>query len=125
PRSGGLVAQAPTAQPTILTLYSGTGFDGTMQVVAQDIPNLPALGWTGDPASFKIAGFGQWELCEGLHYSGVCHRVSEATAAETSQRSLRLGSARRVVTPTDLHDTSSLVRETAGQVLTLSSALPR
>jgi hypothetical protein len=90
----GLVSQAPSNGRSVLTLYSGSNFEGTARVLAQDAPNVAKLGLAGPPASIAIAGFGQWEICEGVNFTGNC-RLLAAAANSAPGQALRLGSARR------------------------------
>lgn len=90
----GLVSEAPSGGRSVLTLYVGTNFQGTARVLAQDVPNVAALGLSGVPASMAVAGFGLWEICEGANFTGKC-RLLSATANSAPGGALKLGSARR------------------------------
>lgn len=98
PHANQLVVSAPEAKPSVLTLYEGARFDGTARVVAQNTADVQALGVT---ASVAVAGFGQWEICEGANYSGKCLVVAGSTAADEGQV-MRIGSVRRYMVPGDV-----------------------
>lgn len=93
-----VIARAPEASGSAakLVLYSGPRFDGFSREIAHDVPNLPAVGWSGATASFKVAGFGQWELCDGLNFTGRCRVAPTASAAAFGDRAARIGSVRRL-----------------------------
>ena len=90
----GLISQAPSGARSVLTLYAKPNFEGAARVLSQDAANLAALGLGSPPASVAVAGFGQWEVCEGANFTGNCRLLA---AVETSARGqgLRLGSVRR------------------------------
>ncbi len=114
PKSGDYIVQAPQSPPSVLTLYAGRQFDGVTRVVAQDTPNLPMLGWSGATASVAVAGFGQWEVCDGLNYAGNCRLVAAASAAGPAARVLRIGSVRRYGASRDLRGALSLIGQGVG-----------
>jgi hypothetical protein len=94
PKSG-LVAEAPqSGARSVLTLYAGREFEGAARVLAQDTPNIAALGLARLPLSAAVAGFGRWEICDGQNFTGSCRAI---TAAETAApgKTLAIGSARR------------------------------
>lgn len=91
----GLVAEAPQGGArSVLTLYASHDFEGAAQVLSQDAPNLAAMGLLTAPASVAVAGFGQWEVCAGVNFTGGCRLVGAAETAAAGQ-SLAIGSARR------------------------------
>ncbi len=107
PKSGAIVAQAPSnSVPSVLTLFAGPQFDGAARVVAQNMPNIPALG--GVTASLSVAGYGLWEVCEGVNYGGTCQLVS-AGLTSTPGKSMRIGSARRHLGDADLRGAAGVI----------------
>ena len=93
PRSVDNIAEA--APRSVLTLYAGNNFDGVAHVVAQDTANIPALA--GIAASAGVAGVGQWEVCDGVNFTGTCRRVAAAYGASDAAPRL-IASARRIKT---------------------------
>ena len=117
----GLVAQAPAAPHSVLTFFAGTDFTGAARVLAQDTPNVPALAMSGPTASLSIAGFGEWEACEGLNFTGACRRLSAAETAHAGE-ALRIGSVRRVA-PAGTRGALGVISPAVG--LTLKAAVDR
>jgi len=93
PKSG-LVSQAPQSGTSVLTFYAAPKFDGAARVLAQDTPNVPALGFDGQTASVAVSGSGKWEVCEGGNYTGACRALAASESADAGQ-ALRIGSVRR------------------------------
>jgi hypothetical protein len=118
PKSGEYIARAPQSPPAVLTLYSGPQFNGVTRVVQQDTPNLPLMGWSGVTASFAVAGFGQWEFCDGVNYAGNCKLVAGAQTPITE----RIGSVRRYLNPRDMRGALSLVAPGAGAAVNATLA---
>jgi hypothetical protein len=98
-KSGDYVAQAPKTPPSVLTLYTGAKFDGTARVLATDTPNVGLLGLASAPSSVAIAGLGQWEICDGVNYTGTCQVVAAGASSQGSS-ALRVGSVRRYISTT-------------------------
>lgn len=116
-KSGDYVARAPITPPSVLTLYTGAGYDGTARVVAQNTPNVALL--VGAPsASVAVAGFGQWEVCEGVNFTGACQVVAAGVSSDRGQM-LRVGSVRRYIAKT------KSVTGVAGIVATSTGVLAR
>lgn len=114
PKSGDYIAKAPVTPPSVLTLYTGAKFDGTARVLAQDTPNVALLG--ASPSSVAIAGYGNWEVCEGANYTGACQVVASGTSSE-SGRALRVGSVRRFIGDTKkVTGLGGVISATAGVV---------
>jgi len=103
-----LVMGPGTQAPSVLTLFEGPRFNGPARVVAQDTPNVPALA--GMAASVAIAGFGRWEVCDGVNYAGNCRIV---TSAEGS-RAMRIGSVRRHAEPNDVLGAAGIISALTG-----------
>lgn len=120
PKGDQLVAQAPQAGPSVLTLFEGGKFDGVARVIAQDTANVPALGLNGVTASIAIAGYGQWEVCEGVNFAGNCRLVAAAASADAG-REIRIGSVRRYFAPNDPMAALGVASATSG--VALKSAL--
>lgn len=91
PKVNQIVAQAPSARPSVLTLSADAGAPIAATVIAQNTPNVPALN--GAVAmGVSVAGAGEWEVCEDVNYGGRCNVVTAGAAVE--QR-MRVGSVRR------------------------------
>lgn len=91
-----LIARGPDrAAPALLTFFEGADFSGAARVVGQDVADFAALGWGGAAGSVSVAGFGQWEVCEGANFAGTC-RVLGTNETATIGQTLRIGSARRI-----------------------------
>jgi Beta/Gamma crystallin len=97
PRSG-LISQAPSTGTSVVTAYSGTNYEGQARVFGQNTANLSALGLGGPAGSVTISGAGQWEVCEGVNFTGNCHVLSANETAASGQI-LMIGSARRHAAP--------------------------
>jgi PsbP len=109
PKVNEYLVQAPeAATPSVLTLFEGPRFNGPARVVAQDTPNVPALA--GIAASVAIAGFGRWEICDGVNYAGNCQVV---TSAEGSS-AMRIGSVRRHAEPNDVLGAAGIISAVTG-----------
>jgi len=120
--SGGMIskldprdAQAPqTAQ---LVLHGGPQFNGPSHALTQDIPNLPATGWSAVTASFNLRGYGLWQICDGINYQGNCRVVAGAESAALGDRAVRIGSARRVIDPRDPRNVLGVASDKIGEML--------
>jgi len=117
----GLVASLAPRGPSLLKLYAGPRFDGVTLDVAGDVANLAQLGWRGNTASFSVAGYGQWQICDGLNYSGNCRLVATPSAAALGGRVLRIASARRVADPRDVRNVLGLVADAAAVEFTAAA----
>jgi hypothetical protein len=115
PHPGQLLVKAPSPQaaPSVLSLYAGPNFEGATRVIAQDTANVPALAGNAVTASVAIAGFGQWEVCEGVNYAGACHILSSSATAPNGQ-AMRIGSVRRYIVPNDARGAAGVVSATTG-----------
>jgi hypothetical protein len=120
--SGGMIskldprdAQAP--QGAQLVLHGGPQFNGPSHALTQDIPNLPAAGWSAVTASFNLRGYGLWQICDGINYQGNCRLVAGAESAALGDRALRIGSARRVIDPRDPRNVLGVASDKIGEML--------
>jgi hypothetical protein len=94
PRVNETLVYAPQSAPSVLTLFSGPGFDGVAHTIAQNTANIPALTGRAISTGISIAGYGQWEVCEDVNFGGFC-RVVAATHAVQPGQVLKVGSVRR------------------------------
>lgn len=118
-KSGDYIARAPMTPPSVLTLYTGAGYDGTARVVAQNMPNVALLGMPS--ASVAVAGLGQWEVCEGANFSGACQVVAAGISSDKGQM-IRVGSVRRYLTNTkSVTGVSGIVSTNAGVLARMSA----
>jgi hypothetical protein len=70
-----------------------------------------------------VAGFGQWEVCDGLNYMGNCRLVA---AAQLGGQPFRIGSVRRYVGARDPRGTLGLIGSTVSSGLrAVSERMPR
>lgn len=83
-----------TSSPASLTLYERPRFAGVSRVVTQDTQDLARSGWSRPAGSFSIAGGAQWQICDGVNFSGRCHTLSGDNGVGPAFVAL---SARRVV----------------------------
>jgi hypothetical protein len=111
-----VIAQAPAPAPARLVLFAGPRFDGARRELTQDMPNVWQAGWTVPVASYALRGYGLWEVCDGVNYTGNCMVLAGAGSAETKGRVLRIGSARRVFLPRDLRNALGLVADNIASV---------
>lgn len=114
-----LVRVMPKDAPSVLTLTAGSDAAREVKVVAQDLPNVPALAGTGVTMGVAVAGSGQWEVCEGVNYTGTC-RV--AGAAGNDGRVTPVGSVRRYFAPDYVEGAAMINAATTSQ---LKAALER
>lgn len=98
-----VVAQRPTMPSASLLLFAGPRFDGSRRELTNDTPNLFQAGWSVPTGSFALQGYGLWEVCDGMNYSGNCRILAGAAGAAigANYRPLRIGSARRIALPND------------------------
>ncbi len=104
PKAGEYIARAPQASPSVITLYTGPGYNGTARVVAKDTPDMAASGWGTTAASLVVDGAQSWEVCEGAGFSGKCSTIA---AAHTSGGTMPIGSMRRLQSPGNVAGTLS------------------
>lgn len=109
----GLIASLSPRGPSLLKLYAGPRFDGVNLDVKGDVANLAQLGWRGNTASFSVSGYGQWQICDGVDYSGNCRMVATPSAAALGGRVLRIASVRRYADPRDVRNAAGLVADAA------------
>jgi len=110
PQSG-LVAQAPSV-PTpnsVLTLYAQAGFEGAARVLKGETPNVTWVSWPTVTGSAMVSGFGEWEICEGVDFTGNCTVLAGAhSPAENAL--LRIGSVRPLsAASTSLRGAASII----------------
>jgi hypothetical protein len=106
-----VVARAPVPTPATLVLFAGPRFEGARHELTQDMPNVWQAGWTVPVASFALRGYGVWEVCGGVNYSGNCVILAGAGSAEAKGRPLRVGSARRLSLPHDPRNALGVVAD--------------
>lgn len=116
PKSGAYIAQADTPKPSVVTLFAGPQFDGAARVLAQNTPNIPALG--GIAGSVMVAGAGAWEVCDGVNFSGQC-RVVLANAPADQAQLTHVASIRRAPGVAEAREIAAAV--SAGAALTLKA----
>jgi hypothetical protein len=88
-----------SVRPATLLLYAGPEFNGARREITQDMPNLFQAGWSVPTASLGLGGFGLWQVCDGMNFTGNCRIVSTAMSVSTGDRPLRIGSVRRFIGP--------------------------
>jgi hypothetical protein len=113
PRVNGLLVQGPRSAPSVLTLFAAPGFDGVAHAVAQNTANIPALTGRDIAAGISIAGYGMWEVCENVNFTGPCQVVA-ATEMAAPGKVLRIGSVRRYATPADPRAAAGVISTEAG-----------
>jgi len=96
PQSG-LIAAAPLPAPgqSMLTLFANAGFDGMARVVRAETPNITHVSWPTVTGSAIVHGYGEWQVCEGPNFTGVCMNLNGPMTAATNA-AIRIGSARPV-----------------------------
>jgi hypothetical protein len=112
PKSG-LVAQLRVAPQSAVTLYTAPRFAGLTRVVTGDTANTMLLGWKGRTGSLVIAGYGEWQVCEGVNFSGRCGVLAGAYSS-TPNTSFHVGSLRRLSSPKSLRGLLSVVSTMGG-----------
>jgi hypothetical protein len=102
PQSG-LIAQAPQPVPseTRLTLFANAGFNGMARVLKAETPNITHVSWPTESGSALVEGYGEWQVCEGPDFTGVCMTLNGPVSAAASA-ALRIGSVRPVASPDPL-----------------------
>lgn len=115
----GNIASVPASSPSLLTLFADAKFNGAARVLAQNTPNIRALGVPA--GSLAVAGFGQWEVCEGVNYTGTCRVINVGEAGQPGQ-ALSIGSVRRATSSNTRNATGIL---STGAALTLKETSDR
>lgn len=95
PGKNAVVASINGRPSSMLTMFSGTEFEGTARVLAQDTPDLGAAGWVVSAGSLAVDGSGVWQVCDGVNYSGTCSTVSAVQSGQNG-KTLTVNSARRL-----------------------------
>jgi hypothetical protein len=116
-----LVRATPQDAPSVITLTAGAAAARETKVVAQDLPNVPALSGgvgTGVTMGVGVAGSGRWEVCEGVNYTGTCRVATVGEAAQTTP----VGSVRRYFGPDHVEGVAAINAATTAQ---LKAALDR
>jgi hypothetical protein len=108
---GQIVAGVRQPKGATLMLYAGPNFNGDRREVGQDIPNLFQSGWSIPTASLGLGGFGLWQVCDGMNYTGNCRTLSGAMSVAGGDRPLRIGSARRFVAQGTVRNVLGLVAD--------------
>lgn len=106
PQSG-LIAQAP-APSSVLTLYAQAGFGGVARVVTAETPNITYVSWPTQSGSATVSGFGEWQVCDGIDFSGNCTLLSGPYSAPANQL-LRISSARPIGSPDPIRGAASAI----------------
>ncbi len=114
PRVNELLVQGPRSSPSVLTLFSAPGFDGVAHAIAQNTANIPALTGKDVAAGISVVGYGAWEICENVNFTGACQVIAATEAAKPGQF-MRIGSVRR-------HDTRNDPKAAAGIISAGTSA---
>lgn len=94
PRVNELLVQGPRSAPSVLTLFSAPGFDGVAHAIAQNTANIPALTGKDVASGISVVGYGAWEICENVNFTGAC-KIIAATQAAQPGHLMRIGSVRR------------------------------
>ncbi|MFM9862618.1 MAG: PsbP-related protein [Micropepsaceae bacterium] len=94
PRVNELLVMGPRSAPSVLTMFSAPGFDGVAHAIAQNTANIPALTGKDVAAGISVVGYGAWEICENVNFTGACQIIAATQAAEPG-RFIRIGSVRR------------------------------
>lgn len=94
PRINELLVQGPRSAPSVLTLFAAPGFEGVAHAIAQNTANIPALTGKDAAAGISVVGYGAWEICENINFTGACQIIA-ATEAAVPGQFLRVGSVRR------------------------------
>lgn len=108
PRVNELLVMGPRSAPSVLTLFSAPDFGGVAHAIAQNTANIPALTGKDLAGGVSVVGFGAWEICENVNFTGACQIIA-ATEAAAPGRLIRIGSVRR-------HDNRNDPRAAAGAV---------
>lgn len=122
PQSG-LVASAPAAPgPAMLTLFANASFGGAARVVRAETPNIAYVSWPTSTGSAIVHGFGEWQVCEGANFTGVCMNLNGPVSAATNM-ALKIGSARPVMSGDPLRGLANSIA--SDSMLALAEALRR
>lgn len=123
PQSG-LIAMAPLPAPgqSMLTLFANAGFNGVARVVKAETPNITHVSWPTVTGSAVVHGYGEWQVCEGANFTGVCMNLNGPISAATNA-ALRIGSARPVASTDPLRGLSNAIATDSMAVV--SEALKR
>lgn len=123
PQSG-LIARAPEPShgQSMLTLFANAGFDGMARVVKGETPNITHVSWPAVSGSAIVHGYGEWQVCEGPNFTGVCMTLNGPLSAATST-ALRIGSVRPVASSDPLRGLGNAVA--TDSMAALSEALKR
>jgi hypothetical protein len=97
PRVNELLVYGPRSAPSVLTLFQAPGFEGVAHAIAQNTANIPALTGKDVAAGISVVGYGAWEICENVNFTGACQVIAATQAAEPG-RLMRIGSVRRFET---------------------------
>lgn len=108
PRVNELLVMGPRSAPSVLTLFSAPDFGGVAHAIAQNTANIPALTGKDLAGGVSVVGFGSWEICENVNFTGACQIIA-ATEAAAPGRLIRIGSVRR-------HEARNDPRAAAGAV---------
>jgi hypothetical protein len=111
-----LVSLPPQSTPSVLTLFAGPRFEGVAHTIAQNTANVPALTGRAISTGITIAGFGRWEVCEDVNFTGACQVVA-ATAEAAPGQFMRIGSVRRYVATTNPQDALGVVSTNSAYAL--------
>lgn len=95
--SGGVVASLTATEPSMLTLYAKANFTGVARVVRTTTSTLATVAWPNQTGSVSVAGYGEWQLCEGANFTGACTVLAGAKTAPVNGL-LTIGSVRPVTT---------------------------
>jgi hypothetical protein len=123
PQSG-LIARAPAPAQgqSMLTLFANAGFDGMARVVKGETPNITHVSWPAVSGSAVVHGYGEWQVCEGPNFTGVCMTLNGPVSAATST-ALRIGSVRPVASADPLRGLGNAIA--TDSMAALSEALRR
>lgn len=123
PQSG-LIAAAPIPAPgqSMLTLFANAGFDGMARIVRAETPNIAQVSWPTMSGSAVVHGYGEWQVCEGPNFTGVCMNLNGPVTA-AANTALRIGSARPVVSSDALRGLGNAVA--TGSMSTIAEALKK
>jgi hypothetical protein len=114
PRVNEILVEGPRSAPSVLTLFSAPDFGGVAHAIAQNTANIPALTGRDVAGGVSVVGFGAWEICENVNFTGACQIIA-ATEAASPGRLIRIGSVRR-------HESRDDPRAAAGVISAGSSA---
>lgn len=116
PRVNEMLVNAPQSAPSVLTLFAGPGFEGVAHTIAQNTANVPALTGRAISTGIAIAGYGRWEVCDNVNFTGACQVVAAATEASPGHF-MRIGSVRRHAAPVSAADALGVVSTSSAYAL--------